>query len=125
MLHHIDGRCPGFRYSNRGGDTCDANTPYLLDNLYHHSIGTDGKGILKLGRLSLENACFAGTNSRCEVASDVSEYAALLGVAGRDRAAHPSSTTARRKGTLPGTSRSRRPSRRWPRPTSKAFITSI
>jgi hypothetical protein len=95
----IDARCPGFRYSNRGGDTCDTHVPHLLDNLYHSSIGTDGQGILRLVleggfTLSLENACFAGTSSKCEVASDVSEYAALLGVAGRDRSLHPWNSTA-------------------------------
>ena len=104
----IDGRCPGFRYSNRGGDTCDANTPYLLDNLYHHSIGTDGKGILTLVleggfTLSLENACFAGTaNKGGEVAPDLDAYRQLLGVAGRDRTKHPwNSTTSRLRKSPP------------------------
>ena len=66
----IDARCPGLRYSNRGGETCDADTPHLLDDLHHRSIGTDGKGILRLVleggfALSLENACFAGPVSAC------------------------------------------------------------
>ena len=76
--------------------------------MYHHSIGTDGKGILTLVleggfTLSLENACFAGTaNKGGEVAPDLDAYRQLLGVAGRDRRKHPwNSTTSRLRKSPP------------------------
>ena len=58
----IDARCPGFRYSNRGGATCDANTPHLLGDLHHRSIGTDGKDFPALRRMF---GVMSGTTTAC------------------------------------------------------------